>query len=505
MRQSVSETIKVLINAAMRHRVAMVVSFMLVSCAVVLVGLSWPKRYLSYTTIYIDDSKTIQPFLAGAGAAAAARTELQDRARIASQILFSRKVFDEIFKVAGWADLSPEEKEQRGKVVETNTTITNLGKNLVRIAYEDSDPMRTYAVAKKFGASLISEILFAKMRGSEEAFKFIESQLKLYRGKLVDAETKLNAFRAKNPGVTPDAGAEVRSRVERLHETIENTNTELKEAQARKAALEQQLSGQSSTSIVTMDANLERVTALERQLADLRMKYHDDYPDIVSLELQIEEVKRLPKTTTTAVRRDAGAAVGGVDLYADWRRDLMDTNVLIRTLSVRLQETQRFLRDEQQRAHRIDEIQTQTTEIQREYETNQASYRDLIRQRENARVTLELDKTQPDVTFQIQEPATIPLLSIGLRFLHFMLAGIVLGITLPLFFLWTYLNNHPGIRVPSLIPEKLGLVLLEAIPHYFSPRERRHSIVVNYCVGVVLILYTVAYATLGILRFQGLV
>ncbi|MGH9906923.1 MAG: hypothetical protein ACRD8U_15240, partial [Pyrinomonadaceae bacterium] len=78
MSQSVSETIRVLINGAMRHRVAMVVSFLLVSCSVMLVGLSWPKRYLSYTTIYIDDSKTIQPFLAGAGAAAAARTELQD-------------------------------------------------------------------------------------------------------------------------------------------------------------------------------------------------------------------------------------------------------------------------------------------------------------------------------------------------------------------------------------------------------------------------------------------
>ncbi|MGH8531142.1 MAG: hypothetical protein ACREV1_00080 [Gammaproteobacteria bacterium] len=501
MSQSVSETIRVLINGAMRHRVAMVVSFLLVSCSVMLVGLSWPKRYLSYTTIYIDDTKTIQPFLVGA--AAAARTELQDRARIARQILFSRKVFDEIFKVAGWADLSPEEKEMQGKAFETSTTIMNLGKNLVRIEYEDSDPMRTYAVTKKFGDSLISEILYAKMRGSEEALKFIESQLKLYRGKLVDAEKKLNDFRAKNPGVTPDAGAGVRSRVERLHETIENTNTELKEAQVRKVGLEQQLSGQSSAGIATVDANLERVTALEGQLADLRMKYHDDYPDIVSLKRQIEDVKRAPRTTNPPVARNT-VAEGGVDLFADWRRELLDTSVLIRTLSVRLEETQRFLRDEQQRAHRIDEIQTQMTELQREYETNQASYRDLIRQRENARVTLELDQT-PNLTFQIQEPASIPLLSIGLRFLHFMLAGIALGITLPLFCLWAYLNYHPRIRVRSLISEKLGLVVLETIPHYFSPRERRQSVVVNYCMGVVLILYMVAYATLGILRFHGLV
>lgn len=503
MSQSVSETIKVLSDAAMRHRLTMVVSFMLVSCAVILVGLSWPKRYLSYTTIYIDDTKTIQPFFAGA--AAAARTELQDRARIARQILFSRKVFDEIFKVAGWADLSPEKKEMQGKAFQTSTTIMNLGKNLVRIEYEDSDPMRTYTVTKKFGDSLISEILYAKIRGSEEALKFIESQLKLYRGKLVDAEKKLNDFRAKNPGMTPDAGAEVRSRVERLHETIENTNTELKEAQVRKVGLEQQLSGQSSAGIVTVDANLERVTALEGQLADLRLKYHDDYPDIVSLKRQIENVKRAPRMTNPSVDRNTVAAADGVDLFADWRRELMDTDVLIRTLSVRLEETQRFLRDEQQRAHRIDEIQTQMTELQREYETNQASYRDLIRQRENARVTLELDQTQPDLTFQIQEPASIPLLSIGLRFLHFMLAGIALGITLPLFCLWAYLNYHPRIRVRSLIPEKLGLVVLAAIPHYFSPRERRNSVVMNYCVGLVLILYMTAYATLGILRFQGLI
>ncbi|MGH8605029.1 MAG: hypothetical protein ACREXR_20255, partial [Gammaproteobacteria bacterium] len=134
MSQSISETIKVVITAAIRHRVAMIVSFMLVSCAVLLVGLPWPKKYSSYTTIYIDDTKTIQPFLVGA----AARTELQDRARIARQILFSRKVFDEIFKVAGWADLSPEEKEIKGKGFETRTTIMNLGKNLVRIEYEDS-------------------------------------------------------------------------------------------------------------------------------------------------------------------------------------------------------------------------------------------------------------------------------------------------------------------------------------------------------------------------------
>lgn len=499
MSQSLNETIKVLFGSAIRHRVAMVVLFMLVSCAVVVVGLSWPKTYLSYTTIYIDDTKTIQPFMVGRVVA----TEVQDRARFAREILFSRKVFDEIFKVAGWADLDPAEKEIQGDGLESRTTLTNLGKNLVRIEYSDSDAERTYAVTKQFADSFISEILSAKIRGSEETLEFIEKQLKVYHGKLVDAETKLNDFRAKHPGVTPDSAAEVRGRLERLRETIENTNTERKEAQVRKAGLEQLLSGESSGG--TVDPNLERLAELERQLADLRMKYHDDYPDIVSLELQIEEIKRLPSRTTAVVHRDSGAAVGGVDLYTEWRRQLAEANALIRALSVRLEETERFLRDEQRRAHRIDNMQAELTELQREYETNQDSYRDLIRRRENARVSLELDRTQPELTFQIQEPASIPVRPIGLRFLHFMLAGIVLGIALPLFLLRVFLNHHPRIRERSLIPEKLGVVVLEAIPHYFSPRERRHWVAVNYCLGVALILYVAAYATMGILRFKGLI
>ena len=92
---------------------------------------------------------------------------------------------------------------------------------------------------------------------------------------------------------------------------------------------------------------------------------------------------------------------------------------------------QKMLRNEYERAKRIHGGEATLIKLTRDYDVNQGIYQDLLKRLENARVSRNLDMEQQGLSFKIQEPAKVPLLPTGVRFIHFAIAGIVLGIAVP--------------------------------------------------------------------------
>ncbi len=63
----------------------------------------WPKKYVASTTILVQESDIIKPLLEGR----ASTTGVADRAGIARQVIFSRKVMNDILNTGGWMDKHP--------------------------------------------------------------------------------------------------------------------------------------------------------------------------------------------------------------------------------------------------------------------------------------------------------------------------------------------------------------------------------------------------------------
>jgi hypothetical protein len=109
--------------------------------------------------------------------------------------------------------------------------------------------------------------------------------------------------------------------------------------------------------------------------------------------------------------------------------------------------------------------------VTRDYQINREIYQDLLRRRENARVSMNLDRDRQGSTFRIQEPATLPLYPSGLRFGHFVLGGILLGILIPLGLLYARLQLDPRIRIGSSISRMHKVPIVAVVPHLWTPRE----------------------------------
>lgn len=470
--------VRVLVNEAFHNRKVVVSAFIAINLALLVVGLLWPKGFTASTTIVVEDKKVIQPLMQGAAVA----TEVSDRARLAREVISGRKIMNQILEDTGWMRGNPSlaEQDEIIKKLTKRTTITSVGKDIIRIEYRDDDPERAFKTAQKYADLFISESLGAKAAESQAAFDFIDKQTEEYHDKLIKAEEQLKDFRSANLDARPGSDADISTRLNQLQTRIEQATQDLKEAEVKKNSLEKQLSGEAEVATVLSREGQfrSRIAELQSRLETLRMSYHETYPDIVQIRHQIEDLNQAIVEERT--RREVAKANGKVvidegvinnPLYQQLKQELSQTRTNVEMLSARINETKRELAQELERGKRVHGGEATLAELTRDYQVNRDIYQDLLRRRENARVSMNLDKEKQGLTIKIQEPATLPRQPSGLRFLHFIIGGLVLGILLPMGALYAMLHLDPRIRLGTAISDKHKLPLLTVVPHLRSPGE----------------------------------
>ncbi|MBI3546663.1 MAG: hypothetical protein HY081_08755 [Gammaproteobacteria bacterium] len=474
------QLLKLLASEAFHYRKSVVTAFVLVYLAVLGMGLLWPKGYSSSTSIIVEDKKIIQPLMQGAAVA----TDVADRSRLAREVILGRKIMNQILETGGWmkSNPSPTEQEKIIQRITKRTTITNVGKDIIRIEYKDDEPERAFRTTQKYAELFISESLGTKAAESQAAFDFIEKQTQEYHDKLTKAEEQLKEFRSANLDARPGSDADVSARLNLLQQRIEQATQDLKEAEVRKTSLQKQLTGEAEVAtLLSREGQFAaRIAELQSRLATLRLSYHDGYPDIIQIKQQIEDLNQA--INEERQRREAAKAAGRLTIdesvvsnpmYQQLKRDLSQTQINIETLMARIGEAKRELQLELERGKRVHGGEATLAELTRDYQVNRDIYQDLLRRRENARVSMNLDKEKQGFSIKIQEPATLPLQPSGLRFVHFIIGGLVLGIILPLGLLYAKLHLDSRVRVGTAIRDKHKLPLLASVPHLWSPVEAK--------------------------------
>lgn len=474
-----NELIPVLLYEGRRRMLMLSVIFATIALLAIAVAMLMPKNYSAATTILAQESDIIQPLLEGRAVA----TGVIDRAGIARQVIFSRKVMEDILRTGGWLadDPTPVERDRLIEQIRGRIRITSPRPNLVLIAYQDSDAERTFKVTRRLGEMLISESLAEKERESREAFLFIDSQVQGYYQKLSDAEKKLQQYRTTNVDSQPGSIADTSSRIASLRTQVEQTRMQLLELDSREQSLQAQLSGESAVTAVQTRETLYRtqLVELQAQLDTLLLTYTEQYPDVVRIRHQMADIQ-------TALRReqqrreqpgsDADTGEARMNpLYQELRSKLADVRRDIGAAQSRLGMSESTLNEELERSRRIAASEGALAELTRDYEVNRDIYQDMLKRRENARVSMELDKEKRGLTMRVQDPAIMPLRPTGLRSLHIALGGLGLAFAVPIGLLFLRARFDPRIRSAQQL-ERSGLQpLLAVIPTYMTPRDRRRQ------------------------------
>ena len=462
-----------------RHGPKLIAAFCVIALVFLAMGLLMPRKFQSATVIHAGEGNIIAPLMEGR----AVPTGVADRARIAREVIFSRAIMAEILDAGGWSETVTDAlaRERLGEEIKQRTRVDSPGPNLIRISYTDSEPERAFKVATRFGELFIRESLETKERESREAFEFIASRVEEYHAKLLDAEERLKQFRAENLDARPGSDTDVRTRIAQIRNQIEQARTSVSELQMRDAAISAQISGESEVSDLRSRAGQFRVriAELQGQLDTLRLDYTDEYPDVVRLRHQISDMQAALEREERA--EAAGAAgrelVTSNPLYQQLRSDQARVRSDMAALRARISESEQLLENELERGRRVADSEAALAELTRDYEVNRDIYQDLLRRRENARVSMSLDAEQRGLTFRVQESAALPLQPTGLRMLHFAAAGLGLGLILPVSLLLGLLQIDPRSRNAAALAASLPVPVLVSIPEYRTPADQRRGLI----------------------------
>ncbi|TYT23612.1 hypothetical protein FZO89_15325 [Luteimonas viscosa] len=497
------EYVKLVLKEGRRRIVVLTSIFAVIALLTFLIGQFVVGRsYQVSVTILAQESDIIQPLLEGR----AVPTGVTDRAGMARQIIYGRKVLTQIVETGGFdaEGLSPLQKDRLMEEIQGRTLVTSPRADIVQITYSDSDPERAYRVTDAMGAMFINETLATKSRESREAYEFIDKQVQEYHRKLIDAENNLQAYRSRNADAQPGSATDVHSRISALRSQVEQTRMSLLEQQSRESSIASQLSGESAVTSVQTRETMYRTQQIELQaeLDRLLLNFTDRHPDVQRVRHQMEDIQRQldqERARAASGQSDTGSEDSRLNpLYQELRSQLSQARREVAATRSRMSVAESLLNGELDRSRRIAASESVLAELTRDYEVNREIYQDLLRRRENARVSMGLDQENRGLTLRVQDPATMPLRPTGLRFMHIAAVGLLAAIAIPLGLLWLLVRVDPRVRSPQLIEVKSRYPLLATIPAYHSPRERRRQYM-NMAIGTslvvaVLLLYALTYA-----------
>lgn len=468
----------------------------LVSFTIVGVGIYKPSVFNSEVTIYADTQNVIKPLLGKQTAVTNVKENRTDQVR---DIIYSprqlNKVIDHIYGKNAFPDAASLEKKLTN--LRQNLKVEGQSGNYIKISYQDNDPDMTFRLLNEVVLLFVEDSSNTKRDESRSAYNFIEQQVDSYKEQLLLAEEKLKNFKSTHLDGTE---SEVESRISELRNNIEDLKIQKMESLTRIASLKAQLYSQDKFSSNDYEASLYhgKLKTLQQHLDNLLLTYKEDYPEVVEVRYQISDIKDTIKKL--AEHEQEKVNIGGEfnPLYQEISSKLSTAQVSHNTINNRLIAFQNLLEEAYQRRKRIANNQAELSELNRDNSVVKALYEDMLANKEKARLSMVLDIEGQGVNYKIQEPATYPTVPSGPRFLHFLIAGPILGLGALIILFITKILLDNKIRFASQLESFNGIPLLVSINHTLNNSERKKQKINNIILTFYLLCATAIYAAVAI-------
>lgn len=475
--------------------------FVVVTCAIVAVGIVNPKSYTSNAVLVADVTNILDPILGGN--AAVARAEHTASAR---EIISSRQVLEAAARKSGLLT-GLESDAEKSFVVSSLARSINLrtrSGNYIAVNYRSDDPNQAFRTLSAILNEFLDVSQSRKRGEAQNAFDFTKNQVDTFESQLRDTEQQVEEFKATN---TDGQEAQVLAQIQRLERQIEDLELDIEANQSTIQTSRQQLDSTPKFNEVAIDsgvsANEARLANLQQELDNKRLLYFDTHPDIVTLLDQVNELKmqiaadgsqaRATEQIENPIYNELTARIAATESQLEAQRKTLVS------LNSRLQE-------EFQRKERIAANASYFSELMRDYDVIQRKYTQARDDLEQARTSLTLEEQGQGVNYSIHETASLPLTYDGLQLKQFAMAAPVLAVGLVIGLVTMLVLFDSKIRSPRLLSQQLppDIQLLGAIPHYNSTIKARLLRTDIIILGLLLGLFLFGYACFFVFFVMGI-
>lgn len=455
-----------------RFRFWVVALFTLVLLAVLFVGIKWPQKYTSRSTISVDVTNVIEPLLRGK----AEVVDINVNEKI-GDVISSRKILERAMlrMYPEAASYSPQRLEREVKRFAAGMEVVNVRRrSQTTVLYHADNPTTAYESLSAIVQVFLDDRAAEKQKVSSGAYNFINSQVVEYKKQLEDAEQRLKAFKSQSVDVSE---ADVKRRIADLTGQIKDLKVEIQETQERIRSTKSQLATESQyIEVRARNAGLEqRKQVLQDELDRLRLLYQDTYPDIVTLKRQLSEITKEITNNLVAAGLNSAGESSELPLYEELRKQVSANEVKLLTQKRRLQALETLLTDEQELADQVAEHQAELLDLTRDYDVTKSVYEEMLERKENARLTMALNNEGQGENYKLDEAPAFPLSMSGIPPLFIFLAAPLIALGAPLGLVAVYVFLDPRYRsaakLQSAVPA--GVQFMGKIPYQSTPLSKR--------------------------------
>jgi len=286
----------------------------------------------------------------------------------------------------------------------------------------------------------------------------------------MQAEKAIKEFRAVNVDASQVAKNNVTTRLVELQRELEAVDLEISSESSSILSNKKRLSGEVRTADGTdlvRESELQlRINALNQRLDELRLNYKDTYPDIIQLKGQINTLKKeqiKDNNTRVELTKEGIQNAPSGAIAQELRRNILMSEAKVQSLIAKGRQIKLLIERERKSLAKINAVEAEVAELNRDYNVNQEMYQDLLQQREQARISMNMDIKNQGLTMKIQEPATLPIIPEGIRFLHIILAGLAMSFIIPIGLVYLFTLLDQKVRNESYLRDVLRLPILSAV------------------------------------------
>lgn len=474
MKTRIFLSLHLILLSAWRRRYLIAMPIVLIPVLALAVGLYAPKKYISHTTVLIQETSTLNPFLADLSVS----SQLQERMAALTALLHSRHMLGAVAKDLGWIDQpSSAQTENEIRRLSDALSVQLIGTDMVRLNYTDDQPERMEQVLKVVSQHFLTSLLAPERSSMDASEGFLQTQLTLQREALLEAEKRLAAFKGKNSANLPD---QYNFDVEQLREAeteLREKKTALVGARASLGSLNTQLAKTNPMMAKIELAIVEKTT----ELSQLSTRYTEQHSAVIAAQKalerlqterqglleQTEQLKNMSSETLWLLASSMPAA-GKDDSFRPLLVSQMEAVESAKSRQQQLEEEvtqlEQVVLDLRSKIEAFAGIELSLKELERDIATRKSVYDDFLKRYEMAKVTGALGRYEERDRVKVIDQPFTPMTPANPPLLVYVLAGVVGGLLLGIVLaVLAEVTNSTIIR-RDVVEQLLGVPVLTRIP-----------------------------------------
>ncbi|MFZ0662801.1 MAG: hypothetical protein WAM66_08925 [Acidobacteriaceae bacterium] len=454
-------------------------------------GASWilPVRYKSSTLILVE-----QPTMPKNYVMPNINDNLQNRLQsITEQILSRTRLLLIIDKWnlyrGGRHHLTPDGKVDQMRKDTTITLVRNSQDDTINaftIDYSAADPHVAQEVTNDLSQLFIGDNLKVRQRESQNTTNFIENQLADARASLAQQEAAVRAFQGQHEGDLPSQQAsnlQILSGLQGQLQSEQDALNTAKQQQVYFQTLTDQYkalhtstptAGNAPPALLALD---QQISNLKSQLANLRSRYTERYPDVQNAEGELARTEKSRDQMVAELRRNGGLAAHAAGASADGTNllqlegQLKSNELEIANRTQAVKSLQARIDEYQGRLNATPASEQQLADLTRGYEQSKANFDDLLKKKNDSQMATSMEQMQEGERFSVLDPPNLPLKPDFPNRLKFcglgVLVGLALGIASVVVFEFMDDRLHDEKDIIDLLPVRI----LSEVPEVLTPAD----------------------------------